>query len=221
MKTKMIMRELPEHFPLQQGLKLKITWRYFRPKHTSWALSITTRIETRNRDESPSCSVILPEHFPLQQGLKREVVKESIEDIVTSWALSITTRIETRYSKKGASPIISLPEHFPLQQGLKLGGADDDGEFLSASWALSITTRIETSIPPTGRLSRPNFLSTFHYNKDWNVFFLAFWISASILPEHFPLQQGLKPTACTLYRPSSYSSWALSITTRIETVVDQ
>ena len=110
---------LPEHFPLQQGLKLEDGCCYSANLRT------------------------LPEHFPLQQGLKPDSLcdSEAVFFLPEHFPLQQGLKPVNEFVKISGA---SLPEHFPLQQGLKHDLRRVWKPVQVPSWALSITTRIET-----------------------------------------------------------------------------
>ena len=160
----------------------------------------------------------LPEHFPLQQGLKRRQAVCADLNSPPSWALSITTRIETDPYHGDRRENDHFLSTFHYNKDWNEIRADRRNTRWYSSWALSITTRIETYVHVSCKNLGRNFLSTFHYNKDWNYIEFNFEDDFDTLPEHFPLQQGLKPSRKKAGKAHSPASWALSITTRIETL---
>ena len=160
------MANLREHIPLQQGLRLLVTYFNDYKWVSQRAYSTTTRIKTTcdkiflslvqraqraysttTRIKTLVHSLLfklrdLREHIPLQQGLRPLLKYFVIICLFSQRAYSTTTRIKTVLSTSIAWAFLILREHIPLQQGLRhnLRGAE--------------LTEVASSE------------SIFHYNKD-------------------------------------------------------
>jgi hypothetical protein len=92
------LRDLVEHIPIEQGLRLpqlKITVINHPPRR---AYSNRTRIKTCGPEAYPNNAVCLVEHIPIEQGLRHLLLFEFADNDNSRRAYSNRTRIKTTIS---------------------------------------------------------------------------------------------------------------------------